>query len=203
MTMKSNQGAVRLPQAVILAIAGVLAFLAATMFAPRIQAPVEVVAAEIRQAAPAPSGFRAERTALPSAPGGVPALERLARSSEHNPFAPLNLQPPAMATLGTPKDAATKPVAATKPKAPIAADSVAPETAPTAPPLPFKAFGSIQGAEVTNGKQVAFLQQQDRILVVSAGASIDGVYRVEAITNARIDFTYLPLGQLQVLTLVP
>jgi hypothetical protein len=64
-------------------------------------------------------------------------------------------------------------------------------------------MGSISGADVTGGQPVAFLQQQDRLLIVHAGESVGGSWRVESITPQRIEFTYLPLMQRQSLPLAP
>lgn len=72
-----------------------------------------------------------------------------------------------------------------------------------APPLPFTAVGAISGTEVTGGKLVAFIRQQDQLLVIKAGDAIGQTYRVESITAQKIEFTYLPLMQRQVLALVP
>lgn len=202
MSKEGAQATLRLRQAALLVAAGLAAFLAAAKFSPGSETQTDVVAPVVRTGAPAQSGVISSAASPSAKESGDSVLERLASNAEHNPFAPLNLQPLAMATLGTPPEAAPKPAPAARAKTPEPVVAAAP-AAPTAPPLPFKAVGSIQGAEVTGGKPVAFLQQQDQVLVVSAGDSIGGVYRVEAITSEKIDFTYLPLGQRQVLALLP
>jgi hypothetical protein len=68
---------------------------------------------------------------------------------------------------------------------------------PTAPPLPFKVLGSIQGDRIAGGVPVVFLTDRNATLVVRAGDQIDNTYRVERITPDRIDFTYLPLKTAQ------
>lgn len=199
-TLRGNQ----LRQAVLLAAAGTTAFVAATVLAPRDEGQMDVVPPVIRsnaQARPvlAPAGV----SLLPRDDANDAVPERLAGTAEQNPFAPLNLHPPAVASLGAPNEAVAKPIAATKPKAPEPAVATTAAPPPVAPPLPFKAVGSIQGRDVTGGKPVAFLQQQDQVFLVGAGDNIGGIYRVEAITTEMIDFTYLPLGQRQVLALLP
>jgi len=48
---------------------------------------------------------------------------------------------------------------------------------------------------------MVFLNERGAALVVSAGDEIRGTYKVEQITTATIEFTYLPLGQRQTLPL--
>lgn len=101
--------------------------------------------------------------------------------------------------LGEPKQ--EKPAA---PPAPKPAATPAPEPPPPmAPPLPFTAIGSIEGPDVTSGQLLAFLQQQDKLLVVRKGETIGQLYRVEAVTPDKVEFTYLPLNQRQTLALTP
>lgn len=73
-----------------------------------------------------------------------------------------------------------------------------PPPPPTAPALPFTFVGKFQ---VEGEKTTVYLAQGDRLHDVMAGDVIDGVYRVEAIVDARIDFVYLPLEQRQSLAM--
>lgn len=66
---------------------------------------------------------------------------------------------------------------------------------PSAPPLPFRYVGGLEeGAE-----RSAFLLEGAQVRVVKAGDELGGVYRVERVTSAAIEFTYLPLQERQVL----
>ena len=135
--------------------------------------------------------------------GRAQPQSRMESKVSSNPFAALNLQAPTVATVGsapTSNGVATKPA---KPRiVPVhipSAPPVPPE--PTAPPLPFEAIGSILGTEATGGQTVAFLQQQQSLLVVRKGETIGQGYRVEAITSEKVEFIYLPLNQRQSLSL--
>lgn len=128
----------------------------------------------------------------------APEPSRLEAAVQYNPFGTLSVH----AQLGAPKAAASRAANAASTtrmaKAATAAASapVLPPP-PTAPPLPFTAVGAIKesGSEAT-----AFLRQNDALLLVRAGEKL-GAYRVEAITEQRIEFTYLPLMQRQSLVL--
>lgn len=156
-----------------------------------------------------PAAPRGKRTAAESVEATAPSPEaspaivptRLDTEVLHNPFGALNLQPPALASIGPASMPRKAAAAATRPAStPVAA--VPPPAPPTAPPLPFVAIGSIEGTDATGGHLVAFLQQQETLLVVRKGESIGQSYRVEAITPDKVEFTYLPLNQRQSLSLV-
>lgn len=68
-------------------------------------------------------------------------------------------------------------------------------SAPVAPPLPFRFLGRM----VDEGKATLFLSMNERNIVVSAGETIDGLYRVDSIENGVAVFTYLPMKQKQTL----
>ena len=57
-----------------------------------------------------------------------------------------------------------------------------------APPLPFRYVGRL----VHNGKAEALLMRGTMLHSVAEGDEIDGEYRVERITGASIQFSYLP-----------
>jgi hypothetical protein len=60
---------------------------------------------------------------------------------------------------------------------------------PIAPALPFTYFGKL----IENGKTEVFVMRGDELISIAAGQKIDGEYRVDAITESSIVFTYLPL----------
>lgn len=61
---------------------------------------------------------------------------------------------------------------------------------PTAPPLPFKYMGRMQEE---GGQTVIYLTQGRRAYSVGQGDTIDGVYRLESISQDQVVLTYLPL----------
>ena len=73
--------------------------------------------------------------------------------------------------------------------------SSAPEK-PVAPPLPFKYFGKL----TENGKTEVFVMRGEDLLAVAPGEKL-GEYRVDAVSEASISFTYLPLKTKQTLGL--
>ena len=77
---------------------------------------------------------------------------------------------------------------------PVAAAKPAP---PTAPELPF----SYIGKSLTEGRWEVFLSRGERTIIVQNKSVIDGVYRVDAITPPSMMLTYLPLNQVQQLTI--
>jgi hypothetical protein len=69
----------------------------------------------------------------------------------------------------------------------------APPPPPTAPPIPYNFVGLLQDHAVPK----AFLAKGDNLLVVAAGDTLDGTYRVESVSSSEIVLTYLPLNQRQ------
>lgn len=69
--------------------------------------------------------------------------------------------------------------------------------APTAPPLPF----TFLGKQYEDEAWVVFLGWQDRVYIVREGDAIDGQYRVDAIRPPTLTLTYLPLPQVQTLSI--
>jgi len=67
---------------------------------------------------------------------------------------------------------------------------------PTAPPLPFRYLGKL----LDGGKLAVFLAHGQESLAVAAGDTI-GEYRVDAVTETEVTFTYLPLKMKQSLPL--
>ena len=70
-----------------------------------------------------------------------------------------------------------------------------PPAPPSAPPLPFRYFGKW----IDGDKTVVFLWNASEGHSVAAGDTVEGTYRVEAITDSSVDFVYLPLGSKQTL----
>lgn len=72
-----------------------------------------------------------------------------------------------------------------------------PPPAPTAPPLPFTYLGNQAG----DGHLEAYLSRGEKIFVVREHSVIDGAYRVESIVPQKLTLTYLPLNQVQNLSI--
>lgn len=68
---------------------------------------------------------------------------------------------------------------------------------PTAPPLPFAYLGRM----LEDGKLAVFLARGAESYSVKAGDTIGGEYRVDAVTDKEVTFTYLPLKTKQRLPL--
>jgi hypothetical protein len=66
---------------------------------------------------------------------------------------------------------------------------------PSAPPLPFKYMGRLNGDHVN----AVFVTHENRVLTIEPGEQIEGNYRVESIGETEIVFTYVPLAERQVL----
>lgn len=120
-----------------------------------------------------------------------------------NPFGGLAEPVRQAATRVVPTVAATKESTARPSAAPAEPNQAQFLPALMAPPLPFVAIGSINGASVTDGEPVAFVRQQEQLFVVRAGDAIGHAYRVESVGPQGVEFTYLPLRQRQVLALTP
>lgn len=143
----------------------------------------------------------------------APQQADMVRMDDHvilNPFGALNLMAgldldKKPATPGDPRELTPgkkRQAKITSPAPPpqVAAVPLAPPP-PTAPPIPFIAVGAIHGAQIAEGKPVAFLRQGDNVLAVRAGDSIGPSYHVDNISPEKIEFTYLPLKQRQFLPL--
>lgn len=68
---------------------------------------------------------------------------------------------------------------------------------PTAPPLPYVYMGKM----IENGELTIFLTRNNKPYVVHSGDVLDNEYHVNAIRPPLVDFTYLPLQQVQVLNI--
>ena len=104
-------------------------------------------------------------------------LGKLARAdvatSRSDPFAPRSFAPPAPVQKATAR------------------------VAPSAPPLPFIYLGKI----TQGGNTELLLMRGEELISIAAGDQIDGQYRVDAISESSVDFTYLPLKMRQSLAL--
>ncbi|MFL6566294.1 MAG: hypothetical protein ACJ8G5_15270 [Burkholderiales bacterium] len=106
-------------------------------------------------------------------------LERTAPAAAGNdPFAPKSFAPPPA------------------PAAPAARASAPPQP-PSAPPLPFVYAGKV----TQDGRTEVYVTRDDNLISVAPGESIDGEYRVDAVSASSIRFTYLPLKTVQSLEL--
>ena len=65
--------------------------------------------------------------------------------------------------------------------------------APMAPAVPFTYIGK----RLEGSTWQVFLARADQTFVVSAGSTIDGLYRIDAVAPPTLSLTYLPLGHAQ------
>ena len=71
-----------------------------------------------------------------------------------------------------------------------------PPPKPTVPPLPFVYIGRYDNPGTPT---VIMMVRGDRLYTVSEGDSIDGTYHIDRVEKGRVELTYLPLKQKQVL----
>ena len=71
-----------------------------------------------------------------------------------------------------------------------------PPPPPQAPPLPFRFLGLWQ----EQGRTAVFVSDGPRNLIMKAGDTVDGHYKVEAIGHGAVRLVYLPLNQIQTLS---
>lgn len=68
--------------------------------------------------------------------------------------------------------------------------------APVAPPPAPPAFAyAYLGGLLDDGVRTAFFNKGERVLAIKAGDTVDSVYRVDAMTDTKMQLTYLPLNQ--------
>ena len=84
--------------------------------------------------------------------------------------------------------------AAPTPPSPAPPEAVPPPP-PQAPPLPYSFVGLLEDS----AKPTAFLSNKEALLIVAAGQTIDGNYRIDTVSSKEIVLTYLPLNQKQVI----
>lgn len=159
--------------------------------APRAEAAVPVAGASAGHGPDQPAQ-RQERQADPPAapeasagPDGAATREGLAAlrpplsaESANDPFTVLSWLPPP------------------PPPPPAVAPAPVPQPPPSAPALPFVYLGTLNPDAA---RPQVFISNGDRLLIVSPGEVIDGMYRFESIAATGALFTYLPLNQQQVM----
>jgi hypothetical protein len=69
---------------------------------------------------------------------------------------------------------------------------------PVAPPLPY----TFAGRMLQDGTIYVFLARGDRVITAKQGDTIEGVYRVDSISETQVGLTYVPLNEKQALTVV-
>jgi hypothetical protein len=69
---------------------------------------------------------------------------------------------------------------------------------PVAPPLPYTFAGRL----IHDGKLSLLLAKGDDVIAVKEGQTLDGVYKVESITQTQITLVYLPLNQKQTIPVI-
>lgn len=164
----------------LLGLAGVSAMLAvAAQMSPR-DTDADIVAPSDRQ--------RATGTVATAARDAKPGHEMVAM-----------LAPPDRADVKT--DAAGNPFRSSNwapppppPPKPVALPPPPPPPAPTAPPVPYRFVGKL---EARNAAPRAFLAKGEALVIVSAGDTLDNLYKVESLGQTEVVLTYLPLNQRQ------
>lgn len=74
-----------------------------------------------------------------------------------------------------------------------------PPPPPKPPPLPFKYLGRwVEGGQLT-----VFLMQGEQPIPIKQGQVLSGTWRVDAITERQVRFTYLPLDMPSTLGITP
>jgi hypothetical protein len=73
----------------------------------------------------------------------------------------------------------------------------APAPPPIAPPLPFTYLGK----KVEDGKWEVYLARDNQTYVVREQSTIEGIYQVQSIAPPELTLTYLPLKQLQTISI--
>jgi hypothetical protein len=138
-------------------------------------APVRLVLAAAAPAAlPAPAEPKAASASPPA-----PAIAAPAAAAGANPFGPISWQPPAPA----------QPPAAAPSAAPASVQVPAAAGPPIAPPLPFRFLGRYGDGQV----QSVMLAKGERLYLARPGDTIDGAYRIDAVTAQSVELTYLPM----------
>lgn len=223
-TPASSSRRLRWPQFAGLAVAGLLSFaLAAYWSVAAGEENDDLVMPVMRSRTAAgtdSSHLRVDSSLDLLQPLGEPTLQMTANPARvnsqvtRNPFGDLNLLASVelaasrndvntvRTTAPAPKSRKPK-MAPPPPPPPVVEAPPPPPPPPTAPILPFTVVGGISGQRIAEGRPVAFLRQNDEVIVVRPGDEIGKAYRVESITVDSIAFTYLPLRQRQTLSMKP
>ncbi|MBN3787833.1 hypothetical protein [Burkholderia sp. Ac-20353] len=183
---------------IVAAGAGYCVLVAAT----RGPTPISAYGAVHRDGLRAPTP-RVARHAAAAAPASQPASSAAAMSAASAAAAAVPLEK--LAALRTPVsvEAAHDPFTASSwlpPPPPVVVPAL-PETRPappSAPPVPFAYVGEL---DAKAAKPQVFLSNGEQLLIVSPGDVIDGQYRVESVSESNVVLTYLPLNQIQVVSI--
>jgi hypothetical protein len=137
------------------------------------------------------------RAATP-ADGAPPAEAALARRTTAALQAPLaDLADPGRAFQEQPLPEAADAFQPRNWQPPPAPPKPAPAAKPVAPPLPFAYVGRMEEA----GAVTVYLRRGEEVVIAQPQKAIDGAYRLEQVAPDRLVFLYLPLHELQVLSL--
>jgi hypothetical protein len=142
--------------------------------------PVPPVRAAARHVPAAPTAPGAAAASIP-VPAAAAAIAAPAAPAGANPFGAISWQP-----APVPKALADAPAAA-PPALPAPASAPAPP--PVAPPLPFRFLGRYGDGQV----QSVMLVKGERLYLARPGDTIDGAYRIDAVTAQSVELTYLPM----------
>ena len=74
-----------------------------------------------------------------------------------------------------------------------------PVAVPTAPQLPFSYLGRMK----KGGRITLYLLRNQEMVIAEEGATLEGLYRVDRISETAAQFVYLPLGTQQTLAIPP
>lgn len=138
-------------------------------------------------------------------PGKEPASQRVAVTAA----APRNAAPPAAPVAAGPTlpersglSETNAPLFSTHtwepPPPKVKAGPPPPPPKPVAPPLPY----TFAGRMLQDGKVYVFLARGDTVITAKQGDTVDGIYRVDSISETEVALTYVPLGQKQSLAVV-
>lgn len=214
----------RWPQVASLAAAGLISFAAAAFWNRATGDEAEdLVMPAVRPGAPlsteSKKNEQPDSSPLPpsSGDGSLQMTSNPARLNSQvtrNPFGDLNLL--ASVELAARKNdvntiktvtAAPRPnkpkVQAPPPPSPVVEAPPPAPPPPMAPTLPFTVVGGISGQRISDGRPIAFLRTGEEIVVVRPGDTIGKAYLVESVTTDKIELTYLPLMQRQILRMKP
>lgn len=78
---------------------------------------------------------------------------------------------------------------------PVVTAAAVPAAPPAAPALPFRYLGRIGDGE----RQMVFLDRNGEPIQVAAGDAIEGLYRIDSVSDSSVVFIYLPIGVKQTL----
>lgn len=158
-----------------------------------------------RPASPSPVATLATSAKLTAAPsaGGAPSLAptgAAGKSVKAERVIPiLSLQPRASLISDGRSDKPSESVFQTQswnpPPPPPPKVQAAPP--PMAPPLSFSYLGKMK----QDGAWEVYLARGEKVFIARAGSIIEGVYQVNAIVPPTLSLTYLPLKQVQALTI--